>query len=77
MSRNVRERSMASTSAVSAYFGITEPAMFGINLRYKFPFYAALVGSAQHHVRDILDAAAHRAVRRIQNVEHPCKMPAL
>ncbi|MGE6444436.1 PTS system trehalose-specific EIIBC component [Pseudomonas bubulae] len=46
MSRNVRERSMASTSAVSAYFGITEPAMFGINLRYKFPFYAALIGSA-------------------------------
>jgi PTS system trehalose-specific IIC component len=44
--RNVRERSMASASAVSAYFGITEPAMFGINLRYKFPFYAALCGSA-------------------------------
>jgi trehalose PTS system EIIBC or EIIBCA component len=46
MSRNLRERSMASTSAISAYFGITEPAMFGINLRYKFPFYAALTGSA-------------------------------
>lgn len=46
MSRNARERSMASTSAVSAYFGITEPAMFGVNLRYKFPFYAALIGSA-------------------------------
>ncbi len=46
MSRNARDRSMASTSAISAYFGITEPAMFGVNLRYKFPFYAALVGSA-------------------------------
>lgn len=46
MSRNVRDRSMASTSAISAYFGITEPAMFGVNLRYKFPFYAALTGSA-------------------------------
>jgi PTS system trehalose-specific IIC component len=45
MSRNARDKSMASTSAVSAYFGITEPAMFGINLRYKYPFYAALVGS--------------------------------
>ncbi|MCY1360847.1 PTS system trehalose-specific EIIBC component [compost metagenome] len=45
-SRSVRERSMASTSALSAYFGITEPAMFGVNLRYKFPFYAALLGSA-------------------------------
>jgi PTS system trehalose-specific IIC component len=46
MTRNARDRSMASTSAISAYFGITEPAMFGVNLRYKFPFYAALAGSA-------------------------------
>lgn len=46
MSRTARDRSMASTSAISAYFGITEPAMFGVNLRYKFPFYAALIGSA-------------------------------
>lgn len=45
MTRNARDKSMASTSAVSAYFGITEPAMFGINLRYKYPFYAALIGS--------------------------------
>ena len=36
---------MASTSAISAYFGITEPAMFGVNLRNKFPFYA-IIGSA-------------------------------
>ncbi|HGM5579613.1 TPA: PTS system trehalose-specific EIIBC component [Pseudomonas putida] len=46
MSRNARDKSMASTSAISAYFGITEPAMFGVNLRFKFPFYAALLGSA-------------------------------
>jgi PTS system trehalose-specific IIC component len=40
---------MASTSAISAYFGITEPAMFGVNLRYKFPFYAAArFGAGQH-----------------------------
>jgi PTS system, trehalose-specific IIBC component len=46
MTRNARDKSMASTSAISAYFGITEPAMFGVNLRYKFPFYCALAGSA-------------------------------
>jgi len=46
MTRSARDKSMASTSAISAYFGITEPAMFGVNLRYKFPFYAALIGSA-------------------------------
>jgi PTS system trehalose-specific IIC component len=46
MARNSNDKSMASTSALSAYFGITEPAMFGVNLRFKLPFYAALTGSA-------------------------------
>ena len=50
MTRNARDKSMASTSAISAYFGITEPAMFGINLRFKFPFYSALLGSAMASV---------------------------
>lgn len=45
-SGSAKERSMASTAALSAFFGITEPAMFGVNLRHKFPFYAALAGSA-------------------------------
>ncbi len=26
--------------------GVTEPAMFGINLKYVYPFVAAMVGSA-------------------------------
>ncbi|VBB05461.1 phosphotransferase system eiib cysteine phosphorylation site [Lucifera butyrica] len=42
---NGKEKSMASTAALSAYAGITEPAMFGVNLRYRYPFYAALTGS--------------------------------
>ncbi len=46
LSSTANEKSMASTSALSAFFGITEPAMFGVNLRYKLPFYAALCGSA-------------------------------
>ncbi|MEN1937680.1 PTS system trehalose-specific EIIBC component [Paenibacillus sp. 102] len=46
ISKNQNDKSMASTSAISAYFGITEPAMFGVNLRNKFPFYAAITGSA-------------------------------
>jgi PTS system trehalose-specific IIC component len=46
ITKQQNEKSMASTAAVSAYFGITEPAMFGVNLRNKFPFYAAIIGSA-------------------------------
>ncbi|WP_335873021.1 PTS system trehalose-specific EIIBC component [Bacillus sp. 2205SS5-2] len=39
-------KGLSFTSAVSAYLGITEPAMFGVNLRYKYPFIAAITGSA-------------------------------
>lgn len=46
IAKKQNDKSMASTSAVSAYFGITEPALFGVNLANKFPFYAALIGSA-------------------------------
>ncbi|KIL49905.1 PTS system trehalose-specific EIIBC component [Jeotgalibacillus soli] len=37
---------LASSSGISAWLGITEPAMFGVNLRYRFPFISALIGSA-------------------------------
>lgn len=40
-----KAKSLASASAISAYLGITEPAMFGINLKYRYPFYAAMIGS--------------------------------
>ncbi len=39
-------RGLAGTSAISAYLGITEPAMFGVNLRFRYPFISALIGSA-------------------------------
>jgi PTS system trehalose-specific IIC component len=30
---------------ISCWLGVTEPAMFGINLKYQFPFYCAMIGS--------------------------------
>ncbi|MGX1983574.1 PTS system trehalose-specific IIB component (Glc family) /PTS system trehalose-specific IIC component (Glc family) [Thermolongibacillus altinsuensis] len=39
-------KGLSFTSAVSAYLGITEPAMFGVNLRFRYPFISALIGSA-------------------------------
>ncbi|HZG73703.1 MAG TPA: PTS system trehalose-specific EIIBC component [Chondromyces sp.] len=43
---NQKLRGLAGTSALSAYLGITEPAMFGVNLRYRYAFISALIGSA-------------------------------
>ncbi|MBD8070844.1 PTS system trehalose-specific EIIBC component [Bacillus sp. PS06] len=39
-------KGLAMTSTVSAYLGITEPAMFGVNLRFRYPFIAAVIGTA-------------------------------
>lgn len=33
-------------ACISAYLGVTEPAMFGVNLKYSFPFYCGMAGSA-------------------------------
>lgn len=44
--KNEKLKGLAGTSAISAWLGITEPAMFGVNLRYKYPFYAAIIGTA-------------------------------
>ena len=45
-SKNKKLRSIALTSGISALLGITEPAMFGVNLKLKTPFYSAMIGSA-------------------------------
>ncbi|MDO4642620.1 MAG: sucrose-specific PTS transporter subunit IIBC [Cardiobacteriaceae bacterium] len=44
--RDHKLKAVASASGISAVLGITEPAMFGVNLRLRYPFYAALLGTA-------------------------------
>ncbi|MGY3725319.1 PTS system, trehalose-specific IIC component [Granulicatella balaenopterae] len=39
------EEQVSIPAAISCYLGVTEPAMFGINLKYVFPFVAAMIGS--------------------------------
>lgn len=39
-------KSVCSASGISALLGITEPAMFGVTLKLKYPFIAAMIGSA-------------------------------
>ncbi|MBD1555820.1 PTS trehalose transporter subunit IIBC [Vibrio sp. S9_S30] len=46
ISRKEGERDISVPAAISAYLGVTEPAMYGINLKYKFPMLSAMIGSA-------------------------------
>ncbi|MGO2244644.1 MAG: sucrose-specific PTS transporter subunit IIBC [Pseudolactococcus laudensis] len=42
LTKNEKQKGLASSSAFSAMLGITEPAMFGVNLKLKFPFFIGL-----------------------------------
>ncbi|NMI07359.1 PTS system trehalose-specific EIIBC component [Paenibacillus sp. SZ31] len=44
--REKKMRGLAATSSVSAFLGVTEPAIFGVNIRYRYPFIFGMIGSA-------------------------------
>lgn len=43
--KNKKTKGLALTASISAWLGITEPAIFGVNLRYRFPFLASCIGA--------------------------------
>lgn len=43
--KNKKEAEISVPATISAWLGVTEPAMFGINLKYLYPFIAAMIGS--------------------------------
>lgn len=46
INKDTKMKCVASASGISALLGITEPAMFGVNLKLRYPFYAAMIGAA-------------------------------
>lgn len=42
---NKKLKGVASAAGISALLGITEPAMFGVNLKLRYPFIGAIIGS--------------------------------
>jgi len=44
--KDVKLEGIAIPSGVTALLGITEPAMFGVNLKLRYPFIAAIIGAA-------------------------------
>ncbi|MGG4403409.1 beta-glucoside-specific PTS transporter subunit IIABC [Paenibacillus amylolyticus] len=45
-SKNTQTKSLSYSTGLTALMGITEPAMYGINMKFKKPFIAALIGGA-------------------------------
>lgn len=44
--KDADSRELSIPATISAYLGVTEPAMFGINLKYTYPFVCGMIGSA-------------------------------
>ncbi|AWI43814.1 PTS maltose transporter subunit IIBC [Staphylococcus nepalensis] len=43
--KNKKLKGIASAAGISALLGVTEPAMFGVNLKLRYPFIGAIIGS--------------------------------
>lgn len=44
--KNSRAQEVNVPAGISCYLGVTEPAIFGVNLKYGFPFVCGMIGSA-------------------------------
>ncbi|MCQ8266910.1 PTS system trehalose-specific EIIBC component [Streptococcus suis] len=43
--KNERDAEISLPATISAYLGVTEPALFGVNVKYVYPFVAGMIGS--------------------------------
>ncbi len=46
MTKDKKQKSLSGSALISALLGITEPAIYGVTLKYKTPFLAAAIGGA-------------------------------
>lgn len=44
--KNTQAQEVNVPACISCYLGVTEPAIFGVNLKYNFPFVSGMIGSA-------------------------------
>lgn len=44
--RTQKMKSLSATTSITAFLGVTEPAVFGVNVRFKYPLFMGMLGSA-------------------------------
>lgn len=60
--KNARAQEVNIPSCISCYLGVTEPAMFGVNLKYNFPFVCAMIGSGLAGVFSVLTSSTANSI---------------
>lgn len=59
---NEEEKQISIPATISCYLGVTEPAMFGINLKYTYPFIAGMTGSAIAAIISVASGVTARSI---------------
>ena len=60
--KNAKAKELNIPSCISCYLGVTEPAMFGVNLKYVFPFICGMTGSCLAAVLSTMTGVAASAI---------------
>ena len=60
--KNARAQEVNIPSCISCYLGVTEPAMFGVNLKYNFPFICAMIGSGIAGVFSVMTSSTANSI---------------
>lgn len=60
--KNARAKEVSVPACISCYLGVTEPAIFGVNLKYGFPFICAMAGSAAAAVLSVSSGVLANAI---------------
>ena len=60
--KNTKAQEVNIPACISCYLGVTEPAIFGVNLKYTFPFICGMVGSACAAVVSVATSTTANAI---------------
>lgn len=60
--RDTKAKEIGVPACISCYLGVTEPAMFGVNLKYGFPFICGMIGSGIAAVISVTFGVAANAI---------------
>ena len=60
--KNARAQEVNIPSCISCYLGVTEPAMFGVNLKYNFPFVCAMIGSGLAGIFSVVTSSTANSI---------------
>ena len=59
---DAKAKEVSVPACISCYLGVTEPAMFGVNLKYGFPFICGMTGSAVGAVLSVVSGIKANAI---------------